>query len=70
MRKIREVLRLRSSGLSLREIGLSLKLGRTTVGEYIRRAEHAEVSWPVPEGLTDAALEALLFPPPRWTRER
>jgi len=64
MRKIREALRLRANGLSLREIGLSLGLGRTTVGEHVRRAEQAGVSWPVPETLTDTALEALLFPAP------
>lgn len=64
MRKIREALRLRASGMSLREIGLSLGLGRSTIGEHVRRAEQAGLSWPVPETLTDAALEALLFPAP------
>lgn len=64
MRKIREALRLRASGLSLREIGSSLGVGRTTVGDHLRRAELAGVSWPMPETLSDAALETLLFPPP------
>ena len=44
MRKIRDALRLRASGLSLREIGLSLGLGRSTVGEYIRRAVRGQVA--------------------------
>jgi len=39
-------------------------MGRTTVREYLQRARRAGLSWPLPEGLTDAALEAALFPPP------
>jgi transposase len=64
MRKIRDVLRLKSSGLTMREIGLSLGLGRTTVNDHLRRAARAGLSWPLDDGLTDTALEALLFPPP------
>ncbi len=64
MRKIKDALRLRASGLTMREIGLSLGLGRTTVSEHLKRATRAEVAWPVPETLSDAALESLLFPPP------
>jgi transposase len=35
------------------------------VGEYIRRARYADLSWPLPETLSDEALERQLFPPPR-----
>ena len=39
MRKVREVLRLRyACGVSARVIAQSLGIGRTVVGEYIRRA--------------------------------
>ena len=38
--------------------------GAATVAEYLRRAGTAGLSWPLPEGLDEAALERLLFPPP------
>lgn len=64
MRKIREALRLRASGLTTREVGASIGVGRTSVSEYIGRAARAGLSWPLPDDLTDTALEALLFPAP------
>ncbi len=65
MRKIRDVIRLSlGEGLSLRQIGRSLDLPFTTVGDHVRRAVAAGLSWPLPEGLSDAELEQLLFPPP------
>jgi len=65
MRTIREVLRLRwEAGLSQREIGLSCRMGRSTVRDYLLRAEAAGVSWPLPEGMDEEELERLLFPPP------
>jgi transposase len=64
MRKIREVLRLRLElGLTAREVSSSCGLGCTTVLEYGYRAKAAGLVWPPAEELTDAALEALLFPP-------
>jgi len=63
MRKIHDVLRLRAQGgLSHRQIGRSLGLGRTTVAEYLRRAGEAGVGWPLPADLEEGALERLLFP--------
>lgn len=64
MRKIREALRLRASGLTTREVGDSIGVGRTSVSTYLTRAQRAGLSWPLPEGLTDTELEALLFPAP------
>lgn len=65
MRMIREVLRLRfEAGLSARQIAASLKLARSTVGEYERRLAAAGLSWPLPEGLSEGELERRLFPPP------
>ena len=64
MKKIREALRLRASGLTTREVGDSIGVGRTSVSEYVARAARAGLSWPLPDDLTDAALEALLFPAP------
>jgi len=64
MRKIRDVLRLSfGQGLSLRQVSASAQVPFTTAADYVRRAKQAEVSWPLPEGLDDEALHALLFRP-------
>lgn len=62
MRKIREALRLRTQGMSGRQIAASLSLGRATISDYFRRADLAKLEWPLPDDLTDAALEEMLFP--------
>jgi transposase len=65
MRKIREVLRLRlDQGLPQRAVAQSLGLSQGAVHGYVARARRAGVSWPLPEGLDDSQLEALLYPPP------
>lgn len=61
MRKIKEVLRLKSLGLTSREIAKSVSVARSTIAEYLRRAAEAGIVWPLPDGLDDAALERLLF---------
>ena len=64
MRKIRELMRLKYElGRSHREIAASLGVANSTVSDYVGRARAAGLSWPLPEGLDDAALEAALFPP-------
>ena len=81
MRKIREVLRLRHGlGRSHREIAAILRISHSTVGSYVRRAREAGVSWPLPDDLDDARLDAALYPPtppsrvprpePDWPRVR
>ena len=62
MRKIREVLRLRAGGLPVRRMALSLSLGRATISDYLRRADVAGLTWPVPDDLGDGDLERMLFP--------
>lgn len=63
MRKIKEILRLKwSCGLSRRQIARSCALARSTVAEYLRRAQAAGLSWPLPAEWDDARLEELLFP--------
>jgi transposase len=65
VRKIKEVLRLHfEAGLSERQISKICVLGKGTVRRFLKRAEAAGVSWPLPPGLEDAALEKQLFPPP------
>ena len=64
MRKIRDVLRMKfDNGLSKRAIARSLSLSAGGVNGYLQRARVAGLSWPLPEGLDDTALEQLLFPP-------
>ena len=63
MCKTRELLRLKYElGRSHREIATSLGISNSTVSDYTRRAAAVCFSWPLPEGLDDAALEAALFP--------
>jgi transposase len=64
MRKIRDVLRLGAGGMSKREIAASLSIGATAAGECLRRARRAGLSWPLPDTLSDEALERLVYPPP------
>jgi transposase len=64
MRKIRDVLRLSAAGMSKRKIAASLKVSATAAGECIGRARRAGLTWPLPDDLTDEALERRLFPPP------
>lgn len=64
VRKINEILRLRAEGMSVRDIALSSGAGKTTVYEYLARAEAAGIGWPLPDGLDDEAVEAMLFPAP------
>jgi hypothetical protein len=62
MRAIREVLRLTfGEGLSLRLVGASLQIPPTTVAEDVRRAKAANLTWPLPEGMSDNDLETLLL---------
>jgi len=57
MRQIREILRLKhQNALSVREIARSCGLPASTVGDYLRRAEAAALSWPLPEDLTEEQL--------------
>jgi transposase len=63
MRKIREVLRLKwANNLSERKVAKSCNISRPAVVSYVERAKLAGLSWPLPDALTDAQLEQLLFP--------
>lgn len=62
MRKIVDVLRLDAAGLSGRRISASLGIGRSCVGDYLDRAKAAGLSWPLPDGIDETALERRLFP--------
>ena len=62
MRKITEVLRLHAAGASGRDIARATGVARSTVAEYLHRAESAGLSWPLPDDLAEEGVEDLLFP--------
>jgi transposase-like protein len=62
MRQVREVLRLKFvGGVPIREIARRMGVAASTVRATIRRFQAAGLSWPLPEEMTDAVLEAKLF---------
>lgn len=57
MRKITEALRLKhENDLSNRKIAASCKIGKPTMANYLSRAQQAEISWPLPLGMTEDQL--------------
>ena len=63
MRKLREVLRLRFElKLGYQQIGRSCAIGVSTVHKYLKRAEAAGVTWPLPEDWDEARVDAAVFP--------
>ncbi len=66
MRMIREILRLHQScGLSQKRISIALGCSRSSVADYLKRAQQAGLSWPLPaECDDDELLERKLFGPP------
>ena len=71
MRKVREVLRLKyACGASERVIAQSIGIGRTAVGEYIRRAAVIGITWPIPDEFDDPSLERKLFAPAGYNPPR
>ena len=62
MRKLKEVLRLASLGLSQHQIARSCAISQSTVHEYVTAARAANVQWPLPEGWDDGQIEQALFP--------
>jgi transposase len=62
MRQVREVLRLKFvGGVPTREIARRVGVAASTVRATLKRFQAAGLSWPLPEELTDAELEARLF---------
>ena len=59
MRKGREILGLTyDAGLPSREVGRQVGVGSTGVRMMLQRFRASKLEWPLPKGLTDAALEA------------
>lgn len=60
MRKIKEVLRLHSLGLSQRQIAASCAVGQATVSDYLKAAEAAGLRWPdIAEWSDDRVMQAV-----------
>ena len=70
MTKYREILRLYSLKFSKRNIALSVPCSRNTVSKVLKRAEELNISWPLPEGTTDADLEKQLFSSPTLVSQK
>jgi hypothetical protein len=68
MRKLKQVLRLHSLGLSQHQIARSCSISPSTVHEYLSAAKPAGVKWPAPEHWDDQQIERTLFP--RTPRQR
>ena len=65
MRRLRELLRLKYDvGLTHRAIAQACTVGLGTVTAYLQRATAAGLTWPLPDDLDDAALEARVFARP------
>ena len=62
MTKYREILRLRSLEFSERNIARSAGVSRNTVKKVLARADELDLEWPLDFGMTDSALEELMFP--------
>ena len=65
MRKLREVLRLRFElKLGYQQIGRSCSIAVSTVHKYLKRAEAAGVTWPLPEDWDEARRRSGAVPAP------
>lgn len=58
----REILRLQSLNHSQRDIALAVKSSRNTIGSALQAAAENGIRWPLANDITNADLEAILFP--------
>lgn len=64
MKRIKEVLRLSAlQQLSERDIVRATQMKRSTVQDYLRRAQEAQLTWAQARVMDDAAVMHALFPP-------
>src|SRR5579872_2731768 len=80
MRKLKEVLRLHSLGLSQHQIARSCSISQSTVHQYVSAAQAAGVRWPLPDDWDEQRIEQAVFsqrptpsvwrkhPEPDWTK--
>ena len=70
MTKYREILRLHSQGISSRDIAESLRCSRNTIRKVLKRAAEENISWPLPDSLSNCLLEQKLFGKRERNQER
>ena len=72
MRKLKEVPRLHSLGMSQHRIARSCSISQSTVHGYVFAAQAANVKWPLPEDWDDRQIGQTLFPrrsvPEAWRK--
>lgn len=61
MQKMKEVIRLKAAGFSLRPIASAVRLSLGAVAKYAKAADAAGLTWPLPDGLSDEALVRLIL---------
>jgi orotate phosphoribosyltransferase-like protein len=61
MTKYHEILRLKSLGLSERNIARSCNVSRNTVSKILKIATRKGISWPLNESMTEDVLKSILF---------
>ena len=62
MTKYREILRLKSLGLSQQSIAESCNVSKKTVNRIIKRANELNIAWPLDDTETDSVLSEKFFP--------
>lgn len=62
MTEYREILRLKSQGISQRSIAVSCGCSRNTVSNVFQRAEQMQLDWDAIGNQTNGELQSLLFP--------
>ena len=68
MTKYREILRLKSLGLSQQSIADSCNVSKKTVNRVLKRAKELNISWPLDKSDTDAVLAKMFFPSAKQVR--
>lgn len=68
MTKYREILRLKSLGLSQQSIADSCNVSKKTVNRVLKRARELNISWPLDKSDTDAVLAEMFFPSAKQVR--
>ena len=72
MRKLKEVLRMHSRGMSQHQITRGCSISQSTVHDYVSATLAAGVKWPLPEDWDDRKIGEALFPlrpaPEAWRK--
>ncbi len=69
MTKYREILRLRSLGLSQNDIAASCQVSKKTVNKVLKLSNEYNLRWPLEERLTDREIDKIIHPNGNETRK-